>query len=134
VITLAGVLSFVAATRMNDRGDADARGFAEQVASTLRFAQKAAVAQRRNVYVSVTTASRRIRVCLDASCTQVVAAPIGGELDITGPDTVTLTAGSTAFSFDALGRPSFASAVTLTAANGARTFSVVVEAQTGYVH
>ena len=65
VIVMLGIISFVASGRISDRDQANARGFADQVASTLRFAQKAAIAQRRNVYVNIDTTNRRVRACLD---------------------------------------------------------------------
>ena len=135
VVLLLGILSFAAGSRINDRGQANARGFADQVASTLRFAQKAAVAQRRAIYVNVDAANARVRACLDtsASCASPLASPGGGALDVTGPSGVTLTSGTTQFSFDALGRPSFASNVTLTTSASGLTFSVIVETESGYV-
>ncbi|HEU0204681.1 MAG TPA: type II secretion system protein [Burkholderiaceae bacterium] len=135
VIALAGILSFVAATRMNDRGAADARGFADQVASTVRFAQKAAVAQRRSVYVNMDAGARRVFACLDAAnpCAQPLAAPQGGNLDVTGPATITFATGTAQFAFDGFGRPSLAAALTLTTTSGAQQFAVTVEPETGYV-
>jgi MSHA pilin protein MshC len=135
VMTIAGVLSAVAAIRMFDRSVADARGFADRIAATLQFAQKAAVAQRRLVYVNVDAAGARLRACLDsaAECAQPLAAAGGGALDISGAAGVTLASGATQFSFDGLGRPSLATALTLTAAGGGSSFSVTVEPDTGYV-
>jgi MSHA pilin protein MshC len=135
VIALAGILSFVAATRLSDRAAADARGFAEQVASTVRFAQKAAVAQRRSVYVNIDVGARRVYACLDAAtpCVQPLAAPQGGNLDVTGPSTITFSGSTAQFAFDAFGRPSFGTALTLTATSGAQQFAVTVEPETGYV-
>lgn len=135
VIVLLGILSFFAGARLSDRDQANARGFADQVAATLRFAQKAAIAQRRNVYVNIDTGTRRVRACLDAAvaCATPLQSPAGGALDITGATAVTLTSGTTQFSFDALGRPSFASNVTLTTSANGLTFGVVVETESGYV-
>jgi MSHA pilin protein MshC len=135
VIVLLGILSFFAGARLSDRDHANARGFADQVASTLRFAQKAAIAQRRNVYVNIDASTRRVRACLDAAttCATPLKSPAGGSLDITGASAVTLTSGSTQFWFDALGRPSFASNVTLTTSANGLTFSVIVETESGYV-
>jgi MSHA pilin protein MshC len=135
VVVLLGILSFYAGGRISDRNEANARGFADQVASTLRFAQKAAIAQRRNVYVNIDTTARRVRACLDAAttCATPLSAPGGGSLDVTGAAAVTLTSGSTQFSFDALGRPSFASNLTLTTSANGLTFSVIVETESGYV-
>ncbi len=135
VIMLAGILSAFAAVRMLDRGLADARGFADQIAATVQFAQKAAVAQRRLIYVNIDAATRRVRVCLDAapSCAQPLAAPAGGTLDIVANSSVTLASGSSQFSFDGLGRPALASQLTLTASGGGASFTVTVEPDTGYV-
>jgi MSHA pilin protein MshC len=135
VVVLLGILSFFAGARLSDRNQANARGFADQVASTLRFAQKAAIAQRRNVYVNIDTSARRVRACLDAAttCATPLSSPAGGSLDITGASGVTLASGSTQFSFDALGRPSFASNVTLTTSANGLTFNVIVETESGYV-
>jgi MSHA pilin protein MshC len=135
VIVLLGILSFFAGGRISDRNQANARGFADQVASTLRFAQKAAIAQRRNVYVNIDTGTRRVRACLDAAttCATPISSPAGGSLDITGAAGVTLASDSTQFSFDALGRPSFASNLTLTTSANGLTFSVIVETESGYV-
>lgn len=135
IIVLLGILSFFAGARLNDRNSVNARGFADQVASTLRFAQKAAIAQRRNVYVNIDTSARRVRACLDAAttCASPLSSPAGGSLDITGASGVTLASGSTQFSFDALGRPSFASSLTLTTSASGLTFSVIVETESGYV-
>jgi MSHA pilin protein MshC len=135
VVLLLGILSFFAGGRLSDRNQANARGFAEQVASTLRFAQKAAIAQRRNVYVNIDTTARRVRACLDAStaCASALAGPAGGSLDISGATGVTLTSGATQFSFDALGRPSFTSNLTLTTSANGATFTITVQPESGYV-
>jgi len=135
IVVLLGILSFFAGARMSDRNSANARGFADQVASTLRFAQKAAIAQRRNVYVNIDIGTRRVRACLDAAtaCATPLASPAGGALDVTGASEVTLTSSSSQFSFDALGRPSFASNLTLTTSASGLTFSVIVETESGYV-
>jgi len=132
---LVGILSFVAAPRLNDRNQVDARGFADQVAATLRFAQKAAVAQRRNVYVNIDSAGRRVRACLDATaaCASPLASPAGGALDVAAAPAVALTSSAAQFSFDALGRPSIATGLTVTASAGGRSFDVTVERETGYV-
>lgn len=135
VVLLLGIMSFFAGARLSDRNSANARGFADQVASTLRFAQKAAIAQRRNVYVNIDTGTRRVRACLDAAaaCATPVSSPAGCALDISGASGVTLTSGSSQFSFDALGRPSFTTNLTLTTSANGLAFSVIVETESGYV-
>lgn len=132
VLLLAGILSAFAATRLIDTREVQARGFADQVAATLRFAQKAAIAQRRTIHVDANTTLARVRACLDAGCSTLLAAPAGGSLAITAASGVSLAAATTAFSFDALGRPSV-NGLTLTATGNGASFAVTVEAQTGYV-
>ena len=46
VIVIAGILATVAVPRLVGRNSFDTRGFADQLAATVRFAQKLAVAQR----------------------------------------------------------------------------------------
>jgi prepilin-type N-terminal cleavage/methylation domain-containing protein len=136
VLMIAGILSFMAIGRLNDTGEVNAHGFAEQVASTLRFAQEAAVAQRRLIYVNVNAATGLVDVCLDSSsaCSQPLAAPGGGNLAVQAPGGVVLTTNTGQFSFDGLGQPSVAVQVRmqLTAPDG-HQFFVTVEPISGYV-
>ncbi len=137
VMVLVSVLSFVAVARLGNVGEVNAMGFAEQLASSMRFAQKAAIAQRRLVYVDVDTTARRLRACLDSAvpCASPLAAPAGGNLDVTAPAGTALASNVTQFSFDGLGRPSATSQVqlVLTAGDG-QSFQVLVEVDSGYVH
>ena len=136
VIVLVGTLSFFAVSRLADRGDTDAHGATEQLASALRFAHKAAVAQRRFVYVNVDTAANRVWFCLDAAsaCATPLAAAAGGPLEVTLPRGLALGGNSNAqWRFDGLGRPSFASATDLTVAAPNVTFTVRIEPESGYV-
>jgi MSHA pilin protein MshC len=136
VILLLGILSFFAVARLADRSESDAHGFAEQLASTLRFAQKAAVAQRRAIYVNVDAANGRVWVCLDAAntCTQPLAAPAGGTLEAQAPRGVTLTTtGGTQLTFDAMGRPSSTAAIDFGVDAASIGFTVRIEPESGYV-
>ncbi|MFA5826532.1 MAG: prepilin-type N-terminal cleavage/methylation domain-containing protein, partial [Gallionellaceae bacterium] len=51
VMIIIGIIAAVALPRFFDRGTFDSRGFHEQMISTLRFAQKTAIAQRTTVCV-----------------------------------------------------------------------------------
>ena len=51
VMVIIGVLAAVAAPRFSQRSSFDSRGFYDQALSTLRYAQKIAIAQRRTVCV-----------------------------------------------------------------------------------
>ena len=136
VIMIAGILSFMAIGRLNDTGEVNAHGFAEQIASTVRFAQEAAVAQRRLMYVNVNAGSGLVDVCLDSSnaCAQPLAAPGGGNVAAQAPGGVVLTTNTAQFSFDGLGQPSVAAQVQiqLTAPDG-HQFFVTDEPISGYV-
>jgi MSHA pilin protein MshC len=63
VIVLIGIIGTSAAGRFFERSTFDTVAWTEQVKSTLRYAQKVAVAQNRAVYVRLTP--ERIAVCLD---------------------------------------------------------------------
>jgi len=136
VILIAGILSFMAIGRLNDTGEVNAHGFAEQIASTLRFAQEAAVAQRRLLYVNVNAGTGLVNACLDSSntCTQPLAAPGGGSLSVQAPGGVVLSTNAAQFSFDGLGQPSTSTQIQIhaTASNG-QQFTVTVEPTSGYV-
>lgn len=135
VIVLLGILSFAAFTRMPDRAQMNAQGFGEQVAATLRFAQRAAVAQRRPMYVNVDAAARSVSVCLAATlpCGQPLAAPAGGALAVTGPAGLTLASASTQIAFDALGQPTPAAGAQVQVSGGGSTVTIVIEGGSGYV-
>ena len=68
VIVLIGILGTIAAGRFFERSTYDTAAWTEQVKSTLRYAQKVAVAQNRSVYVHMSP--DRVAVCLeaDAAC------------------------------------------------------------------
>ncbi len=136
VVTVIGILSFVAMGRLSSRAELAAQGYAQQLASTLRLAHKAAVAQRRTVYVNVDAAHGRVRVCLDAApaCASPLPAPGGGPAEAHAPAGVTLAAPLAQFSFDPLGRPSIAASIQLKASGGGANFTVTVERESGYVH
>jgi MSHA pilin protein MshC len=53
VIVILGVLAVFAAPRILNTGDFTARGFHDETLSLLRYAQKAAIAQRRTVCVNI---------------------------------------------------------------------------------
>jgi len=136
VLLIAGILSFTAMVKLGSVGDVNAQGFADELASSLRFAQKAAIAQRRVVYVNIAASSNHLYACLDAAnpCTQPLQQPAGGALDITGPSTVSLSSNVTQFTFNGLGSPSAATPVQLvaTSSTGAQ-YTVTVQPDTGYV-
>lgn len=77
VIVLVGILGAVASARYFDSAGFDAAAYADQTRSMLRYAQKVAVAQHRNVFVIFT--NQRIALCFTAACATAdrVLAPAG---------------------------------------------------------
>lgn len=143
VIVILGILAAVAVPRFFDRNVFDSRGFYDQVISTLRYAQKAAIAQHRFVCVTFTS-NRIITLTYDPvppSAAHATATCPGNNLispsgqtpyTVTSPTAdVTLT-GNADFNFNALGRPSFAAAQTITV-SGYDATPITIETETGYV-
>lgn len=137
VMLLTGILAAVAIPRLFDKSGFAARGARDFVASSLRYAQKSAIAMRRNVCVSVGATGVALTYASAAGSGQTC--PAGNAL--VNPATglafasASYEQGATvstpaAVVFDALGRSS--SALSITVNNHATP--VTVEAETGYVH
>lgn len=136
VIVVAGILATVAAPRMMGRTGFDTRGFADQLAATVRFAQKLAVAQRRDVYVQLTANDATLCYLAAAPCPAASQAPgPGGEkpYTVSAPSGVAISPATTLY-FDAGGRPVSLTAQLDIQVNGSGTHHVLVEQETGYVH
>lgn len=133
IIAIIGILAVFALPRLQDQGFKQ-RAFHDQTLAALRYAQKAAVAQRRTVCVSAGAGSLTLSIAStagSAACNTALAGPGGGS-----PYTVSAPAGlgyaaAASFKFTAQGQP----------LEGAQTFqvsglsdSITVEAETGYVH
>ena len=138
VIVVAGILAAVAVPRFVGRSSFDTRGFADQLAATVRFAQKLAVAQRRNVYVQLT--ANDATLCYDAACATPAPGP-GGETPYTvsAPGGVAIASPLAVLAFDRGGRPQTGALLDIQAQldipiNGSGTHHVYVERETGYVH
>jgi MSHA pilin protein MshC len=159
VIIVVGILGAVAAGRFLGRSSFDSVAYADQAAALLRYGQKVAVAQNRNVYVRLNASG--IALCYDAACAagSRVQAPGGGNSGSAAtklacndgawaceapPQQVRVTPVAS-FYFDALGKPFAATDVAPTpvstfskldvvvrASESVRTISV--EMETGYVH
>ena len=133
VIIIIGILAVVAVPRMLAKSEYQAYAFNDEALGTVRYAQKTAIAQRRSVYVVISASS--IQICyVDTSCATPVPSPsqAGAGLMATAPSGTTISP-ATSFSFNGLGKPSFASNLTISMTSGvARQFTV--EAETGLVH
>lgn len=131
VIVIAGILAALAIPRLTDR-ESRAVWFQEEVRTSVRYAQRQAIAQRRCVFVRV-FANQVDLFYGDTACaitgTPVLQAPTGSAYVVLAPDGVSITPPAPAqFSFNGLGQPS--SAVTFSVGG----MAINVEAQTGYVH
>ncbi|HXZ96587.1 MAG TPA: prepilin-type N-terminal cleavage/methylation domain-containing protein [Burkholderiales bacterium] len=148
-LIIIGVLAAIAAPRFFTQQAYSDRGFYDQTLAITRFAQKSAIAIRRNVCVniappsiSVTYASASSPLvspplpCTSAAvsgapCDTNLPSPVGGSpFTITAPSGTTLSPATT-ITFLGLGIVSAASTTT-TIAVSSRT--ITVETCTGYVH
>ena len=139
VIVIVGILAIVVAPRFFDANVFKSRGFADQVQATLRYAQKEAIAQHRNVCVTFTlpapsAITLRIASLSGAAspCDTNLISPTGGPYVITAPAGIAFAALPTAFSFDALGRPNPSALPTINITGA--TNGITIEPETGYVH
>lgn len=147
VIVVMGILGAIGIGRLMDRKSLDTRAYADQVKNVLRYAQKIAIAQQRPIYI--VSDSDKIAACYTTTCGAGDLVPAaGGENSRSSatdsacgnagwlcegrPKGVSATSFDTFF-FNAAGIPSFnaTSSITLT---GEGSYTVTVEAGTGYVH
>lgn len=122
-----GVLAAIAVPRLMDTSVFQSSGFANQLQSALRYAQKQAIARHSLVCVALTTNS--IKLTTDATCSTNLNFPEGGNA-LNAPSGVTLSPAPTNFNFDALGSTAAQQVITVSGAPN----SIIVEAETGYVH
>lgn len=136
-IVIVGILAAVVVQRFTGTHGFEERGFRDETAAALRYAQKTAVASRRQVCVSFTANSLVATMdsafgagdCLAATGIAVIG-PNGAAPAVNAPAGVGYAAVPPALTFDPLGRPS--AGVSITVANLAG-LPVVVAAETGYV-
>jgi MSHA pilin protein MshC len=130
VMVIVGILAVAALPRFFDRNVFESRGFYDQASSTLRYAQKTAVAQHRFVCVAFAADSITLTHGTTNACGSDLTSPTGvTPYTVTAPSGVTLSNG-TPFNFDALGSASAPQDITV---SGYATHIFVV-AETGYVH
>ena len=133
VVLIVGVLAISAVPSLLSKNIFDSRGFSDQVGAGLRYAQKAAISQRRSVCVTFTANSMTLKVATSASsasCTGNLAGPTGSSPYQVSNASVTFSATPTNFQFNALGQASIAQTISITGAAGA----ITIERDTGYVH
>jgi MSHA pilin protein MshC len=140
-IAIMAILAAIAVPLFN-QPQVDSTWFREEVKSAVRFAQRQAVAQRRQVFVVVGTST--VALCYDSGCTarleqfapglSVVnggnrAYAPGTAYTLVAPAAMTGTLVPFSFSFNGLGQPSPLAGITFNVGSQA----VIVTAETGYV-
>ena len=140
-MVIIGIIAAVAAPRFFSTDVFQQRGFADQVQASLRYAQKQAIAQRRNVCVTMAAGDISMMIANVAGatspCNTNLVSPAGQPANcpsatykICAPTGVTLSPAVTV-NFDALGRTTPARTISV---SGGTTNNIVVENETGYVH
>jgi MSHA pilin protein MshC len=141
-----GILAFTVLPRFSTLNAFDAAGFADQVQSVIRYGQKTAIAQRRNVAVTYSTGAASIcsytssTAPCNANCagaTGVSAVTLPGDSFRSAGSSTTMTGGT--LCFDAVGRPYRGVAAIVAPFSivvndgGAPLKTIVIEQETGYV-
>ena len=147
VMIVVAILAVIAIPRLNTR-TFDTVGFYQEVLSSVRYAQKEAVAKRRVVCVSLTTGPIIYSVTLrfakntnSFTCDTDLTSPRGvSPFTVTARSGVTLSSAPSlgTFYFDPLGRPFDAAGVAspqrTISITGDGTQSFLIEPETAYVH
>jgi MSHA pilin protein MshC len=138
-LLIVGILAAVALPRMINRGDYDAVTFRDATLALLRYGQKSAIAQRRNVCVTFTATSVTLTILATPGNGQLcpggnLAGPDGKvpasvTVSASAPSSVKFSATPAAFNFRALGDASAGMTATVAGATG----TISVEQTTGYV-
>lgn len=137
-MVILAIVSVVAIPKLFDNEAFEARGFHDEVVAAIRYAQKAAVAQRTSVFVNIDPGSGKLCLtytvdpeCDDAS---TVRDPGGSaEFSRTAPAGVTINT-SGQFSFSALGQPVPDGQKSVNVVGAGQTRTIRIERETGYVH
>lgn len=118
VMVIVGIMAVAVAPRFFEVSTFEDRGSVDQVKSILRFAQKTAIAQHRDISVEISGGAA------SPNCTTTLT---GSTLTCQVKSTVTAGAGT--YIFNALGqRTSATGVITVVGVN------INIEAETGYVH
>lgn len=141
VIVILGILAAVAVPRFVGRDAFDELGYADQVRASIRYAQKIAIAERREiclVFTATTVALQRTvaPAVPGSACDPANPVNLPGSSAAyiaVAPTNVGLASVPAGFGFDGMGRPvpNAAASVTVTG-KGSRV--IAVAAETGYVN
>lgn len=139
VMMIIGILAVAALPRFIDNQSFNTRGFYDETLAALRYAQKAAIAQRRNVCVAFTTTTVTLTIANAAGnaapCNTPLSSPTGvAPFVVTARAGINFSGALSNFSFNALGKPNPDAAVSLNIVGDGTTRIITVERETGYVH
>ena len=139
VIVITAILAATAVPRFVGSDAFASRGFFDEAQGVVRYAQKIAIAWRRQIYVCVT--ATQIKAATATGCATPLTHPVtGGALGATVPSGITLAAVEFRFNgvgrpLDSAGNPSGQITISITSTiAGDPARQIVVEAETGYVH
>lgn len=128
VILVVGILAVVALPRFADRSEFETRGFQDETRALLRYAQKSAIAQRRNV--CVTLAGTGVTLTIDSNTPADGACDIALALASPARGGSGLVASVPSFKFQPLGDTDQPANVTASIAG----VTITVDFKTGYVY
>jgi MSHA pilin protein MshC len=136
VIVVAGILAATVLPRFGGQHGFEERGFRDQTAAALRYAQKSAIAARRLVCVTFTATTLRARVAAAfgaADCTAgaPLIGPTGGALAVDATGGAQFLPVPAALTFNARGQPS--AGMSIAVSGMPANLAIRVEAETGYV-
>ncbi len=138
VIAVMAIMAAVAAPRFIGSDSFDTRGNLGMVITSLRYAQKTAMAQHRVVYVQVDNTNKTISLCYTTTCSSLLQDPTGpGNYRLNLNSNVNLTASQTTLGFTVDGLPipnANATYIVANRKNLSQSSTIQVEANTGYVH
>jgi MSHA pilin protein MshC len=126
VVVIAAIMAALAIPLFN-QPQIDATWYHEQVRAGVRYAQRTAVAQRRQVFVLV-EAGPRLALCYADPCgARVTELSTGNIFVLNAPTGLALSISASPLSFNGLGQPSSGATVNV----GGKL--VTINAETGYV-
>lgn len=140
ILVIVGIVAVIAMPRLSDQSTFDARSFSDQTLAALRYAQKAAIAQRRTVCVafsgpnvSPATITLSIAQSFGGACNAGLTGPNGSNpYTVRSPDGVSfsaLTPNQTTNSFSALGQAAVGQTIHVSGIPNI----ITIEQETGYV-
>ncbi len=133
IIVIIGIFATAAAPLFFDLSTFSSRGFSDQVISTLRYAQKSAVAQHQYVCIAFSTNGVTLTTGATSACGAPLASPTGQSPYAISSANASFAAIPAGFYFNWLGQPSFSGAPMSISVSGYAP-AILVEAETGYVH